>query len=499
MSFPLICSLFSGVLYGLSFPPANFSSLAWICFVPLLTRTAFSPARDPSSRSSLIHGFAAGFLANLLIFCWLWKTFDAAGISRLTTFGCWIALASVLGIYFSLFSFFYDSLPASFHKPLLTSALWVTLEGIKSHILTGFPWALLSHTQSHNKPLLQLASVTGADGISFLLIAFNVALAQLVSKKFQSNALRWSLASVAIVVVGTCLWGHHRLTRADGVTPSTKIVKVGILQGNIDQYQKWDNAYEANIRAQYEKLSDEAARWHPDLIVWPESAVPGWFPNQPFYREWVMKVVAKSKVPHLIGSVTNESGKDLNAAFLIDPSGKIMGRYAKQHLVPFGETIPFGGFMKRWIPYLGQLGEFGADDKPVLFDLEGIRLAVNICYEAMFAGLVRQEVRMGADLIVNITNDGWFLKTGAPEQHYVTNIFRAVENGRPVIRAANTGISAVIDAFGRERLRTSLLTGGAWFAEVPVQSNNTFYLRHGPWFDWFCALLLVSYFLKKRQ
>jgi len=474
--------ILSGLLTALSFPPFNFSYLAWICFLPLLLK------KPASVRTSLFRGLITGLTANLIIFFWLWKTFDAAQVSRVATLGIWMALAFVLGIYFSLFSLVHDALPASFWKPFLVGASWVTLEGIKSHILTGFPWALLSHTQAYNRPLLQLASVTGAGGISFLIIAFNGALAQLITG--WSRATRASFAGVLILLAGVFVWGSHRLSKNPLDQPS-KSLNIAILQGNIDQYQKWDDQYEAGIRTTYEKLSADASLHHPDLIVWPESAVPGWFPDDPDYRAWVTKVVGKSNLPHLIGAVTHDAGKDLNAAFLIDPSGKVLGRYGKQHLVPFGEYIPFGGFMKRWIPYLGQLGEFGADNKPTLFTVNGLRLAPNICYEAMFPALIRREAQLGADVIVNITNDGWFLNTGAPEQHYVANIFRAVETGRPVVRAANTGISAVIDPLGRELLRTPLLKSGSFLASVPIQPLNTCTLRHGPWFDWLCALLLV--------
>lgn len=369
----------------------------------------------------------------------------------------------VFGLYFGFFSFAYSLLPSRWFRPWIGALVWVGLDQLHCVLLTGFPWAFLAHTQSGNLPLLQLASLAGAGGITFLLVLFNSSVAQI------KNSPR-NFAAVCFIVACTWGWGKHRLNMAGRMGESTRSFKVAILQGNIDQYAKWDTRYEASVRQKYEGLVLQASAFKPDLIVWPESAIPGWYPNQKKYVEWVRRLATQSKTHHLIGAVTSRDGKDYNAAFLITPDGTAAAEYDKQHLVPFGEYIPFGGILKKWIPYLGQLGTFAAGERPVLFEVAGARLAPNICYEAIFPNLVRKSVLQGADIIVNITNDGWFLNTGAPEQHYVANIFRAVETGRPVIRAANTGISAVIDPHGREIVRSRLLTTGVFTATISLIS-----------------------------
>jgi apolipoprotein N-acyltransferase len=282
-----------------------------------------------------------------------------------------------------------------------------------------------------------------------------------------------NLVLIVGLVAGAHLWGRRRIAAMDVVLASAPKLKVAMLQANIDQYQKWDEAYEAGIRARYEELSAQASASKPDLIIWPESAVPGWFPNQPFYVEWVRTVTRASNTSHLIGAVSSRNKSEYNAAFFIDSAGNAVGEYDKQRLVPFGEYTPFGGFLKRWIPYLGQLGTFDRGHGPVLFSVAGANVAPNICYEAFFPELIHRAAAQGADVLVNVTNDGWFLDTGAPEQHYVANIFRAVETGRSVVRAANTGISAAIDATGRQIVRSPLLVSGVYAAQVPVHRFET--------------------------
>jgi apolipoprotein N-acyltransferase len=271
---------------------------------------------------------------------------------------------------------------------------------------------------------------------------------------------------------------------------------ISILQGNIDQYQKWDDAYVADIEHRYESLAMGAAKSKPDLIVWPESAAPGWIPNEPKIAQWLAGVIKKTHVPNIVGAVTRIEGKDFNAALLFDANGHIQNVYAKQHLVPFGEYIPFGRILARWIPYLGQLGTFNAGSGAVIFTVGALRAAPNICYEAIFAPLVMRDVSAGANAIINITNDGWFLDTPAPEQHYVANIFRAVENGVPVIRAANTGISAVIDSYGREVLRSPLLATGVYTTTISLGlPPRTLYARVGHYFPQLCWIVVALGFL----
>ncbi len=453
----------AGVLYALAFPSFNLHYLAWVALVPLLL----------IERPRFLHGFIAGFVANLIIFFWLWKTFNAAQVGFPVTLISWLGLAGVLACYFGLFAEIYGRLPANVFRPLFVALIWALLELVRCKIMTGFPWALFAHTQVRNVPLLQWAAYGGEPLISFLLIYVNATVASFFRERRPATNIAFActaLMLILLLIVGGQIRDKKQLAMENGPT-----MKIALLQGNINQYQKWDAAYEAGIRQRYEELVEAAAKIEPDLIIWPESSVPGWFPNDPEYVEWVKNVVMKSGVPHLIGSVTRLDEKEYNAAFLIHADGEIAAQYAKQKMVPFGEYIPFGGFLRKYVPYLGHLGTFDAGDRPVMFDVKGGKVAPNICYEAFFAPLIYKSVQQGADIIVNITNDGWFLDSAAPEQHFVANQFRAVENGRPVLRAANTGISAVIDMSGTVRYRSDLLVKGMFVESVPLYQEPTFF------------------------
>jgi apolipoprotein N-acyltransferase len=201
--------------------------------------------------------------------------------------------------------------------------------------------------------------------------------------------------------------------------------------------------------------------------------VPGWVPKDRFYTEWITGIARKSKAAHLFGSLSAHERGESNAAILADANGTLVSQYNKRHLVPFGEYVPFGGFLSGLVPYLGQVGTFVAGHEFVHFDVNGVRLA---------------------PVIVNVTNDGWFLKTAAPEQHYLANIYRAVENGRPVLRAANTGISSHIDAYGRVEMKSSLMAAGFYvnLVAVPDPEFRTLYSRWGNWFGLMCVVIAVA-------
>jgi apolipoprotein N-acyltransferase len=487
----LSACLISGLAYGCAFPTYNLGFLAWIALVPFLWSLSL-PTRRPA-----LHAFRNGFLtlffANLLIFSWLGPTFATAHINAATTLLCWTALAAVLALYGGGFAVYYRALPERWWRPWLGAAAWVALDEVRTVALTGFPWTLMSLTQARYPAVVQIASVTGAVGVTFLLVLLNASIADALTTGFghRASALRTAAISL-IAVLGTIVAGQVRLARAPEMSDRT--LRAGLLQGNIDQYRKWDDAYEADIRQTYATLVQNTRDNGPlDVMIWPETAVPGWVPKDPFYTQWVAGLAKRSGTPQLFGSLSAGPTGEYNAAILMDSSGTITGQYDKTHLVPFGEYIPFGGFLKSVVPYLGQVGTFDRGRRVAPFDLNGVRIAPNICYEAIFPALVRDSAR-DADVIVNVTNDGWFLKTAAPEQHFLSNVYRAVENGRPVVRAANTGISASIDAYGRIRFESSLLSTGAYSVTVnlPPRDFVTFFSRWGNWFGWLCLLVFLA-------
>jgi apolipoprotein N-acyltransferase len=246
--------------------------------------------------------------------------------------------------------------------------------------------------------------------------------------------------------------------------------------------------------------------------VWPETAVPGWIPNEPRYVEWLANLARQSSTHLLVGAASHQEGKDYNAVFLISSTGTILQQYRKRHLVPFGEVVPFKNLLARWIRVMNELGEMTKSDNWTVFQLDAgtrgpgsgvgnnearpasgpVYFSANICFESLFPGLVRGFVRRGAGLTFNLTNDGWFLETAAPEQHFIASVFRAVETRTWVVRAANTGISGFIDPDGRVRSRTGLTERAMLRGSPRPTFRRTLYTRTGDAFALLCALTAAT-------
>ncbi len=475
--------LLSAVLYILSFPNFNLSFLAWVALVPLAAASAqLTPKR------SFLLGWLSGTLAYAGILSWVVVTFLAARQSIVLAVPSLVLLAAYLGLFWGAWTWFIaitsrklypGNTPPAF-SIVSTAAAWVALEYIRTHLFTGFPWTLLADTQWRHLYLIQVASITGVYGVSFLIALVNAA---------NANALRrsgWAPAWAAVGVLGCILFGANRL-RAYAHEPRQPAYKVALLQGSIDQYQKWDKRYTESIQRTYEELTSLVKVEKPALIVWPETSVPGYLLQDPPLHDWLTHVVARSGTYHIVGAPSLLENKSAyNSAFSLDPKGQIIGQYDKQHLVPFGEVVPLSGLLGRWIQVLNDLGGFTAGSRSPVQPTGIGPAGINICYEAIFPNLVRQSVRQGATFIVNLTNDGWYLRTAAPYQHFIPNVFRAVENDRWVLRADNTGVSAIIDPTGQVQVHTSIFVPTAITGMATPRHTMTFYTLYGDVFAWLC-------------
>jgi apolipoprotein N-acyltransferase len=476
--------LATALLYVLSFPSFNLGFLAWIAFVPLLNALPFGM---PGRAAKL--AFAAGFLANLGTLYWIYPTCRAGGVDPFVSALATAALSLYMASYWALFgaaAAFLDHGPGA-ARPVLLAAAWTAGEWLRTHFLTGFPWLLLGYSQWKTPALLSSAEAGGAYAVSFAVMLVNAGAALVLRDR---AARRWdrgrrlapSLAALAAFAAVT-------LALARPPAPSGPGFSVAVVQGNIDQYRKWDRSYEADIRSVYSRLTQEAAALPVDLIVWPETAVPGWIPNEEVYVNWVRETARAAGAHLLAGAASHGTGGDYNAAFLFTPAGEIAASYRKRHLVPFGEVIPFQKALSRWVRVLNELGEFAASNDWTVFETPKARFSANICFESMFPDLVRRFVLLGAQATVNMTNDGWYLDTAAPEQHFIASVFRAVETRTWVIRAANTGISGVIAPDGRVAARTKLMEATVLRGEAFPMDARTFYARRGDVFAAACAAL----------
>jgi apolipoprotein N-acyltransferase len=384
-------------------------------------------------------------------------------------------------------------------EPLLAAGLWVGLEFLRTYLFSGFPWALFGYSQYRQPTVRLLAAAVGVYGVSGLLLVVNGALACVLGvclgRGDRAHPWRGALVPVSLgVVLVLATVGYARVLWRDptGGAP----LRVALLQGNIDQSLKWDRRYQTETLDIYERLTRRAAAERPALIVWPETAVPFFLRREPELSARVDRLVAETGIPLLTGSPdVGDDGRLYNSAFLLLGDRRIHGRYDKRHLVPFGEYVPLHQLFFFLDKLVVGIGDFGRGRTATVFSSDGARFGVMICYEVIFPGEVREFVRNGAEFLVNITNDAWFGRSGAPYQHLAMAAMRAVENGTYLVRAANTGISAVIAPSGAILAQTDIFTEGALVGTIHPRQRETPYTRYGDVVAWISAAFLGAYVL----
>ncbi|MRR53213.1 MAG: apolipoprotein N-acyltransferase [Deltaproteobacteria bacterium] len=476
----------TGVLLVFSFPKAEISWLAWFAFVPLLVACG---QKSPLKAGKL--AFVAGLVGYGGIIYWINIVVTTYGKLPLVVSIClYLLLVAYLAAYF--FVLFYLVRRAELRGMSVVVSLpifWVGLEFLRSFLLTGFPWASLGYSQYRVLPLLQMVDVTGVYGISFLIVFANCVLYLLFnwirareSRVFPSRCTAVFLVLIAVVL----LYGYSQLRQTQMGVP----LKVALIQGNIDQGIKWDPDFMEETISIYERLSRRAAAAGVDLVVWPESAAPFFFQEPGPPAERITSLVRALQAPLIFGSPAyDDSGprrRYFNSAFLVSSGGEVLGRSDKLHLVPFGEYVP----LAKLLPFVQKLvvgvGDFSPGDELAALDIGKGKVGVLVCFEGIFPELSRNYVRAGAQLLVNITNDGWYGRSSAPYQHLSMSVFRAVENGVPLIRAANTGISAIIDEKGHLSQTTPLFKEDYSVGQVILGTGGTIYTRIGDVFALLC-------------
>jgi apolipoprotein N-acyltransferase len=405
---------------------------------------------------------------------------------------------------------------------------WVAIEMGITRLLTGFPWNLLGSSQYRHLALIQIASLTGLYGVSFLVVWVSVSLAMAVSRAwkakaiFQSCALDLALPALVLgVVIG---FGMYRLSRPEPTGRELKL-KLALIQPSIPQLIIWDESEKSNRFSKLVALSEQAAAARPDVLVWPEAALPNTFTrfNLRTYGA-ITNLVVPNHLWMIFGADDAEPKKDprktgdadfFNSAFLVDPNGQLLTRYHKRRLVMFGEYLP----LARWFPFLKYLrrveGGFTPGEAPVPFELTtlGAKISVLICFEDVFPQLTRNSVSEETDFMINLTNNGWFRESAAQWQHAISALFRAVENGLPLVRCTNNGLTCWIDAKGR--LHEVYFAGtrdiygpGFKLVTIPLRANGknqplTVYHKYGDWFGWSCVAMtvlgLLNPWLRKRS
>jgi apolipoprotein N-acyltransferase len=499
--------LLSGILLALSFPKPDISVLAWVALIPLLYSI-----RDKSPGQSFKEGFITGIAFYALSLRWVLIVMrDYGGIGFFPSFLLLLALSAYLALYVGTFAWLYVKARehAGAAAVLLAPAFWVALELLRNYLLSGFPWNLLGYSQHQNLPLIQIADITGVYGVSALIVMTNAAIAEVIAvmsyREYADRKIIWPVMAV-VIMAASAAYGHYRLRDLPRPYDS---MKVTIVQGDIEQFHKWDPAFQMQVFDVYKKLTaDAVAEKKPDIVIWPETATPFYFQDRILGPE-LSDAVKKANTWLLTGSPSvEEHGSDYveyNSAYLINPSGIETGRYDKMHLVPFGEYVP----LKTLLPFVSKMvqgiGDFGAGRDYTVMRAGKGSFGTAICFEVIFPELVRHFVLGGANFLTSITNDAWFGNSGAPYQHFDMAVFRAVENRRSMVRAANTGISGVILPSGEVTARTEIFKRGTMTAEVPLMKEKTFYTLYGDLFAYLCsgitacfiAIILYRRFLKR--
>ena len=461
---------------ALAFPRTDWDGVAWLVVAPVIvTALAHAP------RAALGWGWLYGAVFFLVLLRWLDFTFRVySAIPWPLTWGPIGALAAYCGLYMGLFA---AALSWVGRRRSPTWALvaapflWVAGEWLRGRLMGGFPWGTLGYSQYLRLPVIQIAELGGVHAVSFVVLSVNAAVAGCLVLPWR-RAL--SGAGAALVLVGaTLLFGFARLAEP----PPPAAARVAVIQPSIAQPLRWDPGYAAATIGIATSLTRRAAAERPELIVWPETSVPTILRQDPRLLAELTSLSRELGVPLLVGSIDADEKSPprfYNSAFLLTERG-IAGRYDKIHLVPFGEFVPLSGvigFVRAWAEFIAEL-EPGAGT--VVFPGPPAPLGVVICYEGIFPELVREFVRGGARLMVNMTNDAWFGGTDGPWQHLAMYPFRAVEHRTAVVRAANTGVSVVIAPSGQILRRLTLFRRGTASELVPLRQGLTLYTRFGEW------------------
>ncbi len=477
-------------------PKPALAPLGWVALAPLclaVARTAARPA--PRGPRPFLLGLVTGLVAFAGTVSW---TSDVLAIfGGLNAALAW-ALAGLLIAYLAVYpALFSLSLTTAVARggPLalaLAPLLWVGTEWLRGTLFTGFPWVLLGYSQSEVIAPLQAASLVGVYGLSGLVACPAAALALLASGDRRGGRGRMIAAGVLLALpVAATAWGAARVSRQallDGPA-----IRVALVQGNIPQGQKWDPAHRDSILARYLTLTRDVARQGVDLAVWPESSTPFVFGRDGLSTEVMRAGLVQAGIPVVFGSDEVVGPAEFyNAAFVMDAAGEIRGSYRKMQLVPFGEYIPV-----RWLLFFAQplvegFSDFSAGQRLTLLPVGANRLSVAVCYEAVFPWLSRQAVVQGSQLLTTITNDAWYGRSAAPWQHFQQARVRAVETGRYLVRSANTGISGIVDPYGRVVVQSPLFETGTWIGEARWLDGTTPYVRSGDAVAWACMLVTVA-------
>jgi len=511
---PWFLAAVSGVLNALAYAPFDLDWLVWVALVPLLWALWDLPRGTPVTAGRAFYlGWLAGSVNFLINLFWL----------TTVTGGGWVLLAAYCGIYTGVFAVFAAAfarwLRGSAAEPprwtrsrtnlgcaFVCAAAWVALEWARGVLFSGFGWNGLGIALWKNVPMIQFADLAGVGGLSFLIAMTNVMVALTIARfalEIGTGRLRphydfaFTIALSALVFT----YGVRQLMQP---AVETKTLRIASVQAAVPQNEKWAPGFEKKIMERYRLRSEAAIAMDPDLLLWPEAATPRAVFSDRSVWELVHGIAQSWSGDFLLGTVHFDETGDFNSVLLLTQNGRDASLYHKIHLVPFGEFVPFRESFPLFAWIVGELVPEDFDAGKNFTILETVRNPIKIgpliCFEDTLGNLAREFAKRGAQLFVNVTNDGWFERSAGSMQHLSHAVFRCAENKLPMVRSANTGVTCVIDRFGRvvqklEDEKGDTFSEGVLFANVnvPIYSQATFYTRNGEFFSLVCLATSAAF------
>ena len=526
--FAAIMALVSAALIWLASPGGGEMTFACsFMLLPLLLAIAqqTSAGRTLGRARLFFTGWLCGFATYLSLLYWIVFVLEHyGGLPWFIAIPALMLLAAYMALYTGLFALGCASLWPRGPSPrptlclLAAPALWVGLDWLRGFLFTGFPWMDVGYFLAFAPSLIQCAKLFGHHGLSYLIVMVNVFLLLFllpaIAKRSQSawisglnlTAYKRAFRGIQIVfwpilvaALSYSFWNFHETTPAAHLAGGQTQIRLGVVQGNINQDMKWSPENRlATVRGYLEQSEELLKKEHPALVLWPETALP-FYPQRSSLTNELLVFTARTGVPLLSGAPWFEEDEGApnnvrlyNSVALFTPDGRFAATYFKSHLVPFGEYVPLQDYLPFIAPLVEAVGDFraGRVEKPVPWDKA--RIGVLICYESVFPDMARAWVNAGANVLVNLTNDAWYGRSSAPRHSLAMAVLRAVETGRGLARAANTGYSVFIDAKGKLRQLSPLFTPWAAADDVALHDTRTFFVRFGYLFAPVCLFLALS-------
>ena len=511
-----LCFYLSAALTGLTlvFPQLGF--FEWISLIPMLAVvfTQFDPS-VLSAKQSYWRGFWAVYAYYFVIYHWFVNLYPldfvglGNGASVVVVLAGWLGLSLLQALPGGLVFLGFRKLCGTefikkhpIFKPLTFASLWIVFEWFSTLTWTGVPWGRLYMGQGEYLPVMQSASLLGSYFISLLILLVNGMVAYALCYRCR-ELLCYGLS--AGLIVGNLSFGFIR-SKMNFQTENA--IQAAVVQGNISSHDKWEDSTTFRMMDSYESLTQQAAADGAELVIWPETTVTVALNRSRSMRNFVSRVASENKITLIVGALYEDETGEFNSLFLVDPDGNISEqRYNKRHLVPFGEYVPLRKLVSVLIPPLAELSalelELTPGEDSALFDTTRGKVGSMICFDSIYEMLGIQSVRDGAELMVISSNDSWFKDSKAIYQHQTQAQFRAVEQGRYLLRSANTGVSTILTPSGEILSWIDPLVSGYSVEQVSFRAQRTLYSVIGNTLVYlcggFCAFVAVYDFVSKKK